>query len=120
MSSQIKIGDATLTYEIQTDGSANKRFAVITGAAKDAKGDLTIPVEIEGFPVTSIRDKAFLDCIGLTSVVIPDSVTSIGDRAFWGCRRLTSVSLPKHLKGKVPKYAFENCSPDLKIAYRDA
>ena len=97
MSSQIKIGDATLTYEIQTDGSANKRFAVITGAAKDAKGDLTIPAEIEGFPVTSIRDKAFLDCIGLTSVV-----------------------LPKHLKGKVPKYAFENCSPDLKIAYRDA
>jgi len=34
MNREIKIGDTTLTYEIPTD----KRFAVITGVAKDATG----------------------------------------------------------------------------------
>ena len=32
MSKEIKIGDATLEYEIQTDKDTNKRFAVIIGA----------------------------------------------------------------------------------------
>ena len=40
MSKEIKIGSATLSYEIQTDESTNKRFAVVTGTARDAKGDL--------------------------------------------------------------------------------
>lgn len=83
-----------------------------------AQGDLVIPNEIEGLPVTSIGVSAFEGCgsltsittpdgvtiIGdwtfsycrsLTSITIPDSVTSIGDRAFCGCRSLTSIRLPE-------------------------
>ncbi|MGI5873790.1 MAG: leucine-rich repeat protein [Bacillota bacterium] len=41
-----------------------------------------------------IREDAFLDCTGLTSITIPDSVTSIGVYAFWGCTGLTSVTIP--------------------------
>ncbi|MDR1526634.1 MAG: leucine-rich repeat domain-containing protein [Dysgonamonadaceae bacterium] len=44
--------------------------------------------------VTNIREEAFYDCIGLTSVTIPNSVISIGDKAFAGCSGLTSVSIP--------------------------
>ena len=54
MSNEIKVGNVTLTYEIQTDESTNNRFAGVTGAAEDAKGYLAIPAEIEGYPVTSI------------------------------------------------------------------
>ena len=51
-------------------------------------GDVTIP---DG--VTSIGDRAFSGCIGLTSVTIPGSVTSIGGSAFVGCSGLQSFSV---------------------------
>ena len=43
--------------------------------------------------VTSIGDRAFYNCSGLTSVTIPNSVTSIGRSAFPYCSSLTSVTI---------------------------
>ena len=41
--------------------------------------------------VTNIRDYAFYDCTGLTSVVIGNSATSIGNAAFENCTELKTV-----------------------------
>ena len=40
--------------------------------------------------VTTIGDRAFQSCTGLTEITIPNSVTSIGFGAFGGCSGLTS------------------------------
>ena len=66
--------------------------------------DLNIPES-----VTSIMDKAFYRCSGLTSVTIGNSVTSIGDAAFSGCSGLTSVTIGNNVTS-IGEYAFNDCS----------
>ena len=75
-------------YRVLDDGTAE-----ITGY-KGNGGDITIPSTLDGYTVTSIGNWAFEDCIGLTSIDIPDSVTAIGRYAFYGCTGLTSIDIP--------------------------
>ena len=81
-----------LTYQITAEMIACE--VTITDCSTSATGEMIIPSEIEGYPVTRIGYRAFLDCSSLTSVTIPNSVTSIGDSAFWYCDSLTSVTIP--------------------------
>ncbi len=52
-------------------------------------GSIEIPASVTynkiEYSVTSIGEEAFVSCIDLTSVLIPNSVISIGGRAFSGC-----------------------------------
>jgi hypothetical protein len=44
--------------------------------------------------ITIIGERAFDECTGLTSITIPNSVTSIGSSAFQMCSGLTSITIP--------------------------
>ena len=69
----------------------------------------TVSYNGKTYTVTSIGDRAFWDCTGLTSVNIPDSVTSIGDDAFWSCKGLTSINIPDSVTS-IGDEAFCHCS----------
>ena len=63
------------TYSIDQEAGS----ATITRGT-DLSGDLVVPSEVEGYPVTAINPFA-LDCEGISSVTVPDSVTAIGEYA---------------------------------------
>ena len=49
----------------------------------------------------------FLNCTGLTSLTISNSLSSVGDSAFVGCTGLESVTIPG---GVIGKFMFHNCT----------
>lgn len=65
----------------------------ITGCDQSASGKLTIPSEIDGYPVNYIDEYAFYNCTNLTSIIIPDSVTHIHSGAFKNCTALTNITI---------------------------
>lgn len=97
-------------YKINQNGEV-----IITGY-KGNDTEVVIPPEIEGKPVTSIRDWAFYKCSSLTSVTIPESVTSIGDYAFSYCSNLTSVTIPESV-ASIGYEAFKCCNSLKEVCY---
>lgn len=79
--------------------------------------EVTVPMEIEGYTVTHIDERAFQGCHDITSVVLPDSVTNIGFDAFDECYQLTNLTLGKNFKGISPNKAFEDCGNLTNIYY---
>ena len=77
-----------------------------------------IPEEYEEMKVTSIEDRAFYGCSGLTSITIPDTVTSIGSDAFWDCSSLTGITIPDTVTS-IGYYTFWNCSSLTSITVSD-
>lgn len=96
--------DITLAYRVDEA----EKTAMITLCNTDAKGALEIPESIDGYTVVAIGPSAFQKCIGLTSVVVPDTVTEIGEAAFRNCTALASATIPNAITSIKP-YTFYNC-----------
>ena len=75
-------------YEYKIDSDGNVTITKYIGSG----GDVVIPEELEGHPVTIIGQNAFFECTGLTSVVIPSNVMKVEANAFTWCENLTSVT----------------------------
>ena len=89
------------------------KTAEVTSNPNEYSGKVTIPKTVthggNTYSVTSIGEKAFYGCIGLTSVTIPNSVTSISEKAFFCCWVLTSVTVPNSVTS-IGSSAFSGCS----------
>ena len=72
---------ATGTYESLTYSVSSSGTVTITDC-DTAVTAVEIPAEIDGCPVTSIKDAVFRGCSKLTDITIPESVTYIGKEAF--------------------------------------
>lgn len=85
-------------------------------------GSVVIPSSVtnEGitYSVKYIGDNAFQDCVGMTSVTIPNSVTTIRIDSFRGCTGLTSVTIPSSVI-LVGNRAFDGCTGLSKVEISD-
>jgi hypothetical protein len=59
--------------------------------------------------LTSMGNRAFYGCSGLSSVTIGEGVTTIGYGAFYGCTSLSSVTIPEGVTS-MGDYAFSDCT----------
>ncbi len=98
---------STQTAEVTYQGSNYSSYS------NEYSGEVVIPASLTynevTYSVTSIGDRAFMDCTSLTSVTFPNSVTSIGSYAFRGCTGLTSVTIPNSVTS-IGWCAFYGCS----------
>lgn len=83
------VGNYIWTFSVQ-DGEAT----IEQGTFPEPTGNLTLPSELGGCPVTGIGEYAFEYHQGLQSVVIPEGVRVMGAMAFYNCTRLKSVFVP--------------------------
>lgn len=96
-------------YEINSDGIS----VTVIENTYTYSGIVIIPPQVQYlnniYRVTSIGNRAFCGCSGITSLTIPESVTSIGDMAFRGCRGITSLTIPASVTS-IGEHAFDGCS----------
>ena len=67
-----------------------------------------VSVDLDNSGLTSIGLLAFSNCVGLTSVTIPNSVTRIDHYAFFDCIGLRSVTIPNSVTS-IGNYTFGGC-----------
>lgn len=114
MAYDFKVGQ--LYYKI-TD-AAKREVAVVSEISdypynnNKPTGAITIPATVANggntYSVTSIGERAFYQCSGLTSIDIPNGVTSIGKEAFRDCSGLTSIKIPSGIT-KIEYGTFSGC-----------
>ena len=86
----------------KADGSGETHFGHIFGASSYSSNTGYVPESLKEVIITggsSIGDRAFYNCSGLTSVTLGNGVTSIGEDAFLGCSGLTDVYYQGDLSG---------------------
>ena len=102
------IGDGAFTNTPWLSTKQNDNPLVVVNSilidGSTATGDVSI---LDG--VTTIGDKAFYNCTGLTSVTIPGSVTTIGSGTFSGCTGLTDITIPGSVT-TIGSSAFGGCT----------
>ncbi len=92
--------DPLAGYEYQIYMYANPAYASVNRYNGSAE-ELTIPTEIDGYPVKQINyHGAFQNAGALKKITIPNSITHINPNAFYGCTTLESI----HFNGVKAKW----------------
>lgn len=95
-----------------TVATTNVKVVPDESYATTLNGALNIPSQVTNngttYTVTEIGIRAFENCTGITSVVMPNTLTTILNQAFSGCSGLTSFNLPASVTFIVSS-ALNNC-----------
>ena len=93
------LSDGVFNYVLLEDG------LTVTGLVDPASfGSLSVPAQVNGYPVTAIGESAFAYCL-CSAITLPDTITAIGDKAFYAGSFAGEFAIPPHVK-RIGTYAF--------------
>ena len=96
--------------------NADSKGVTVTGIYSGT-GEISVPSEINGLPVTAIGTRAFNGRTAFTKVIIPETVQTIGEEAFRGCSALQTVSIGTGVTS-IERYAFYECPKLADVIYQ--
>ncbi|MBQ3672281.1 MAG: protein kinase [Kiritimatiellae bacterium] len=109
------VDGATWRYTVKENG----REAILWSAKDERRGEpcveplprgrVTIPSQVDGYPVVELGALAFFECTEMTGVEIPPTVKVLGNRCFLGCSALTEIDFPPSVE-RVGLWAFNRCT----------
>lgn len=91
---------AIIPFSVSADGeimfrlSDDKTYYIVSMCDSNDE-EIVIPSVYDEKPVKEIGDMAFMSCLNLKTVVIPETVTKISDMAFAYCNSLSLIVIPK-------------------------
>jgi len=80
-------------YDLEYELSGTYHAFFVVGVKNPLIKNLKIPATHDGIPVIGIDKEAFIGCINLTTVEIPEGIQYIRSGAFANCKKLTSVTI---------------------------
>ncbi len=101
----ITLLDAQYDYTVSGDGCSIEGVQLWPDSPT---ASLSLPAQLDGFPVVKIGHQAFTRSSAITSVTLPDSVTEVTSTAFYGCTALESVDLGASVVS-IGSFAFAEC-----------
>ena len=87
-----------LTADLVEGKGWDKGYRIPSPLGKILKAHSDKRVALTLTALTALGGNAFVDCISLTSVTMPEGITDIGNGAFTNCTGLTDVSIPNSVK----------------------
>ena len=90
--------------DIEYQFNASTETYTVAGPASDPTSDVALLAMIDGYPVTSIAENAFVTSL-ITSLSMPWTITEIGEGAFKSCSYLEHVTLSPSIT-EIPNYCF--------------
>ena len=86
----------------------NTNYCEISGSYRDIQGDVYIGAYYDNRQVMGIKEQAFKDRVGITSVHLLDGILGIADEAFAGCTSLEVIDIPSTVV-RIGREAFRGC-----------
>jgi len=98
------IWEENFNYTLKSDDTYE-----VVGLNKSGVIDMTIPMQYNQKPVTSIGKNAFTGQITIKNVILSNGIERISERAFEDCLNLESIIIPESVKF-IDIRPFENCN----------
>ena len=96
-----------MLYRTDIDVYGEKYISIVSYKGTDM--EVTIPGEINGYPVEVIDNRAFENSLSIQTLHISENVKRFDNMCFYGCRNLKKVELPSTLCEVFAQNPFEDC-----------